>query len=44
MTAIPHPIASATPDDGRRVWLLALAGAAASSASAVAATSAAMEV
>ena len=28
MTAIPHPIASATPDDGRRVWLLALAGAA----------------
>lgn len=28
MTAIPNPVASATPDDGRRVWLLALAGAA----------------
>ena len=27
MTALPNPIASATPDDGRRVWLLALAGA-----------------
>ena len=27
MTALPNPVASATPDDGRRVWLLALAGA-----------------
>jgi apolipoprotein N-acyltransferase len=27
MTALPNPVSSATPDDGRRVWLLALAGA-----------------
>jgi len=27
MTAIPNPVTSATPDDGRRVWLPALAGA-----------------
>ena len=27
MTALPNPVTSATPDDGRRVWLLALAGA-----------------
>ena len=27
MKALPNPITSATPDDGRRVWLLALAGA-----------------
>jgi apolipoprotein N-acyltransferase len=27
MTALPNQVASATPDDGRRVWLLALAGA-----------------
>ena len=27
MTATPNPVSSATPDDGRRVWLLALAGA-----------------
>ncbi len=27
MTALPNPVSSATPTDGRRVWLLALAGA-----------------
>ena len=27
MTALPNPASSATPNDGRRVWLLALAGA-----------------
>ena len=27
MTALPNPVSSATPNDGRRVWLLALAGA-----------------
>ena len=27
MTVLPNPVSSATPDDGRRVWLLALAGA-----------------
>ena len=27
MTALPNPVTSATPDDGRRVWLPALAGA-----------------
>jgi len=27
MTAIPNPVSCATSDDGRRVWLLALAGA-----------------